>query len=383
MAHVEKRRRNGRVSYRARWRDPSGKERNKTFTRKLDADRFLLSIEDAKLRGAYVDPARGQIRFGEWAERWLEGKRALKPSTRRDYRNLLDHQVLPTFRDVPLSGIDELQVEEWAAGLVGAGLSAKRARKAHAVLYGALRAAVKGRRLAHNPAEGVQLPVLERREMHFLTPVQVEALAEAIREPYGVLVRFSAYSGMRPGELVALKVRRLDLLKGNARVLEATTEVGGHLVTGPTKTYEHRTVRLPRFLCAELGAYLASRPSDPDALVFTALSGAPLRENNFVRRYFKPAIAAANERLVKEAPAGERPALLPEGLRFYDLRHTCASLLIAQGASVKAVQKQLGHKSAAMTLDVYGHLWPDETERLVERIPLCQPPVRQIELLNR
>ncbi len=77
---------------------------------------------------------------------------------------------------------------------------------------------------------------------------------------------------------------------------------------------------------------------------------------------------AANERLIKAATAGERPALIPEGLQFYDLRHTCASLLIAKGASVKAVQKQLGHKSAAITLDVYGHLWPDEIERLAERM---------------
>lgn len=102
--------------------------------------------------------------------------------------------------------------------------------------------------------------------------------------------------------------------------------------------------------------------------MFTALSGAPLRENNFVRRHFKPAVLAVNEQLVKTARLGERPTLLPEGLRFYDLRHSCASLLIAKGASVKAVQKQLGHKSAAMTLDVYGHLWPDETERLAERM---------------
>jgi integrase len=72
--------------------------------------------------------------------------------------------------------------------------------------------------------------------MHFLTAVQVEALAEAIREPYGVLVRFAAYSGLRPGELVALKVRRLDLLAGTARVVEATAEVSGRHITGPTKT---------------------------------------------------------------------------------------------------------------------------------------------------
>src|SRR6266536_1376681 len=112
MAHVEKRRRNGRVTYRARWRDPSGKERNKTFTRKLDADRFLLSIEDAKLRGAYVDPAAGKVPFGEWAERWYASTAQLKPSTRHDYRAMLDHQALPRFRDVTLAAIDTLAVKE-------------------------------------------------------------------------------------------------------------------------------------------------------------------------------------------------------------------------------------------------------------------------------
>jgi integrase len=102
--------------------------------------------------------------------------------------------------------------------------------------------------------------------------------------------------------------------------------------------------------------------------VFGAPQGGPLREGNFMRRHFRPAVAAANARLLEQARPGERPALLPEGLRMYDLRHSCASLLIVQGASVKAVQKQLGHKSATMTLDTYGHLWPDETDRLVERM---------------
>jgi integrase len=357
-----------RETYRARYRDPSGRERNKSFVRKIDADRFVTKVEDAKHRGAYIDPDAGKVLFGAWAERWLEGKKALKPNTRRDYRNLLDHQVLPTFRDVPLTAIDDLAVEEWCAALVGAGLSTKRARKAHAVLFQALKAAVKGRKLAHNPAEGAQLPKLERREMHFLTAVQVEALAEAIDSRYRVLVLFAAYSGLRPAELAALKGRRLDLLAGTARVLESTTEVGGRLVTGSTKTYEHRTVKLPRFVCAELGAALKGRDDDPDAYVFTAPGGGQLRENNFMGRIFRPAIAAANAAAMKAARPGERPALIPEGLRMYDLRHTCASLLIHEQASVKAVQKQLGHKSAAMTLDVYGHLWPDETERLAERM---------------
>jgi integrase len=112
-------------------------------------------------------------------------------------------------------------------------------------------------------------------------------------------------------------------------------------------------VRLPRFLCDELGAYLADRSHDRDDLVFTAPLGGPLRESKFVPGYFKPAARAAG---------------LPPTLRFYDLRHTAASLLIREGASVKAVQKQLGHATASITLDTYGHLFPDELDGLAGRL---------------
>jgi integrase len=359
-----------RETLRARWRDPAGKEHSRTFTRKLDADRFLLSMEDSKLRGAYVDPKAGKASFGEWADEWLETTAALQPSTRKDYRNLLRNHVRPAFGDLSLAAAnDTLLIRKWLARMQAAGLGAKRVRKAHAVLRLILESAVEGKRLATNAAAGMKrLPKVERQEMHFLDARQIEALAEAIRGPYGVLIRFAAYSGVRPAELAALQVRRLDLLHGAARVIVATTEVDGRLETGPTKTYEHRTVRLPRFLCEELAAYLAGRSHKPEDLVFAAPQGGPLREGNFMRRHYRPAVAAANALLLEEARPGERPALLPEGLRMYDLRHSCASLLIAKGASVKAVQKQLGHKSATMTLDTYGHLWPDETERLVERM---------------
>jgi Phage integrase, N-terminal SAM-like domain len=124
----------GRPRWRARYRDPTGRERSKSFARKVDAERFLVSIEDAKLRGAYVDPAAGKISFGEWAERWYLATAHLKPSTRRDYRMLLDHQVLPVFGDWSLGSIDTLAVKEWRAGLLADGLSPKRAGKALQVL---------------------------------------------------------------------------------------------------------------------------------------------------------------------------------------------------------------------------------------------------------
>jgi integrase len=216
-----------------------------------------------------------------------------------------------------------------------------------------------GGRLARNVAEGIKLPKVQRKETQFLTAAQVEALAAAIAPPYGVLIRFAAYTGMRPCEFVALKVGRLDLLRGTVRVAEAAPEVAGHLEWGGVKTHEARPVRLPRSLAEELGAYMADRPHDRDDLVFTAPRGGPLRESKFVPGRFKPAIGAANQALA-QLPKDGRPDPLPEALRLYDLRHTAASLMIRQGASIKAVQKQLGHATASITLDTYGHLFPDE-----------------------
>ena len=159
-------------------------------------------------------------------------------------------------------------------------------------------------------------------------------------------------------------MRRLDLLRGTVRVAEAAPEVAGRLEWGGVKTHEARTVRLPRSVADELGAYLAGRPHGPEELVFTAPRGGPLRESKFVPGRFKPAIRTANEAILNEGG----PASLPDDLRLYDLRHTAASLMIRQGASVKAVQKQLGHATASITLDVYGHLFPDELEVLAGRL---------------
>jgi integrase len=249
---------------------------------------------------------------------------------------LLDNQVLPHFGTATLAGIDTLAVREWVAGLVEGGLSPSRIRNAHQVLAQVLAAAVEGGRLARNPAAGVRLPKRVEREMLFLDAGQVEQLADAIGPHYRVLVYFLAYTGLRFGEVV-----------------ESATEVGSALVWGPTKTDERRIVRLPRFLVELLGEHLAGQPHSPDDLVFTAPLAGPLRERKFLHGQLKPAAQRAG---------------LPVTLRAHDLRHTAASLLIREGASVKAVQRSLGHKSAVMTLGRYGHLWPDELEDLAERL---------------
>ncbi len=138
-------------------------------------------------------------------------------------------------------------------------------------------------------------------------------------------------------------------------VRQALKDVNGRLEFGPTKTHAQRRITLPTFLRKLLEDHLAGASPGGSGLVFTGLRGAPLQHRVFYKRQFKPAVRAA-------LPAAKA------GLRFHDLRHTCASLLIAAGAHPKAIQERLGHASITMTLDRYGHLLPGLGDSLADAL---------------
>lgn len=188
------------------------------------------------------------------------------------------------------------------------------------------------------------------------TAKQIGTLADAIDPRYGALVLTAAYTGLRIGELAALRTSRLDLLRRSLRVEEAVNEVRGHLVFGPPKTRaSRRTLTLPAFLVEVLAAHLAAYPPGPEGLVFTSPEGQALRRNAFRRRYFIPALRKAGIGEWIEDAKG-RPRLQP-GARIHDLRHSHAALLIAQRVHPKVLQERLGHASIRTTLDTYGHLF--------------------------
>ena len=167
----------------------------------------------------------------------------------------------------------------------------------------------------------------------------------------GHLAFFLGWSGLRWGEAVALRVESIAADRRRIRVREAATEVGGRLVFGSPKSHEARTVIVPRFVVDKLAPLLQGRK--PDDFVFTAPRGGVWRGSNFRRRVFTPAARAAG---------------LPQDLVPHDLRDTAASLMIASGASIKAVQRALGHASAKVTLDVYGSLYEEDLEALADRM---------------
>lgn len=300
--------------------------------------------------GAYVAPRAGRITVAAWAAQWQSDHTGhLKPSTALRYEGLLRLQVLPTWGTVRLESVRHADVGPSVVSLSASGLSASSVRAAHRVLSLLLDMAVRDRRIASNPAGGVKLPRGVSREVRALTRVQVEALAAAAGVD-GDVVRLLATSGLRFGEMVGLKVGRVDLVRRRLDVAEAVTQVGGVLTTGTPKTHQRRTVPLARSLVEPLSLRCDGR--DGGDYVFTSPQGGPIRLDNWRRRVFDPAVLAAG--LADVTP--------------HDLRHTAASLAISSGASIKAVQRMLGHASAAMTLDRYGHLYGDDLDDLADRL---------------
>lgn len=267
---------------------------------------------------------------------------------------------------VRLANVSHADVQQWVTDL-----SKKRSpatvRKLHRVLSLILDTAVKDGRMARNVSTGVNLPRPAKQEQHFLTHTQVGALAEAICQPvdvskhrrlderenqtYRLIVIFLAYTGVRFGEMAALRVRRLDLDRRRATIAESVTVVQGlGQVWGTPKSHERRQVPIPKFLVADLRAHVAGRK--PDDLVFTGLrGGGPLRA---------PIFRAGFDAAAK--------AIGVPGLHPHELRHTAASLAIASGADAKVIQQMLGHASAAMTMDVYGHLLGDRLDEVADAL---------------
>lgn len=348
MASIEKRTRDGKVRWYARYRDPAGEQRTKTFDRKVDAERFLTGVESSKLAGSYIDPGLSRLTVGEWAERWLASAAHLKPSTRERYAGILREHVLPRWERVRLADVSHADVQRWVADL-SAIRSPATVRKVHRVMSLILALAVKDGRLVRNVAAGVSLPRVVTGERRYLTHEQTHALSAACG-PHRLVVLFLAYTGVRFGEMAALRVGRVDFLRRRALNAESVTLVNGVQTWGTPKGHERREVPLPRFLVDELAAHVAGRGRDE--LVFTGTRGGALRANGFQR-----------DRLTAAATAIGVPGLHP-----HELRHTAASLAIASRADVKVVQQMLGHKSATMTLDLYGHLFGDRLDEVADAL---------------
>ena len=206
-------------------------------------------------------------------------------------------------------------------------------------------------RIRANPARGLGLPRVQRRDYIFLTHDQLHELAAATG-PWRVLVLLLGYTGLRWGEATALRVRDVDLGRRRIDVRRAFSDVGGHIVLGTPKSHQSRTVPIPRFLARELLAQ-AVPGKKPEELVFTMPGGSMLRLPNWRSAVF--------------LSARDRAGISPR-FRLHDLRHTAASLMIQAGYPPKMLQEIMGHASITTILDLYGHLYPGDMDRYADRL---------------
>ncbi len=338
--------------WQVRYRDPTGRQRTKSFGRKADAEKWAVLIEAGKLQGEWIDPHLGKTTVREWSERWFATTVHLKPKTRAGYESLLRLKVLPAFGDVPLNRIQPVDVRQWVAGLTTGGLSASRVRQAHQLLRALLSSAVNNGYIGRNPCDGTPLPRVQPKEKRFLDAEQVARLAEAVDPRYEAMIPTLAYGGLRWAEAVGLRRHRCQLLRSRLEIVESLSEVGGELHCVSPKSGKTREVVLPGFVRDKLAAHIAAHTPEREGLVFTSPLGKPLRHSNFRQTVWLPATKAAGL----------------EGLTPHDLRHTCASLLVSVGAHPRAVMAQLGHATIAVTMNVYAHLFPSDQDELAARL---------------
>ncbi len=349
-----------RKRWRARYVDPNGVERSRAFATKTEAQKFLDGDVTTKVvTGTWVDPDRSGVLFEVVAEKWYATKKLRKPKTVGGYRSLLDTLVLPRWKAIPLRDIEFEDIQEWVVTLSesgsvrfeGRGLSASRVTQAYQVLSQVLKFAVKAKRLPVNPAEDIELPTVTQSEKVYLTHVQVLRLGMAAGR-FRSLVLVLAYTGIRFGEATALRPVDIDLEARRIRVVRSATFVrGSGTVVSDTKNHTNRSVPVPGVLVKELVRLLDGR--GPGELVFPSHKGGYLESTEF-RWVFDQA-----------AEAAELKGFVPHWLR-----HTAASLAIRAGANIKVVQKMLGHKTATMTLDLYGHLYEDDLDSVADSMDL-------------
>lgn len=343
--------------WRARYVDSRGNEHEKLFARKVDATKWLDEVTSTIVTGTYVAPNAGTVSVGEIHQQWLKTQAHVKDSTKAARASAWTVHVRDRWQDTPVAEVQTSAVRAWVTELAE-GSAAPTIENALGVLRMVLALAVEDKRIPRNPCDGVKAPRRKHSVRAYLTHHQVAELADAMARD-ALVVRFLAYTGLRYGEMAALKVQNFDMLRRRVNIRESVTEVSGKLTWSTPKNHERRSVPFPRFLVDDLAAQMKGKGRED--LVFTAPAGGVLRIATFRTRVFNPAVDKLRGLDDDGKPTTDwpRPTL-------HDLRHTAASLAISAGANVKAVQTMLGHKSAALTLDTYADLFPDDLEAVAD-----------------
>jgi integrase len=317
-------------------------------------------------RGEYLEPS--VITFAEFQDIWMKkyaiGEGQIRASTINLYDGHFRNHLIPSFGSIQLSNIGVEDIQGFKAEKTASGLSAQTVKHLLRLLRQMLDHAIDWGYLRENPAKKVRNPKVPRKEMDFLTAQEVGTFLNQVPNKWYPFFLTAIVSGLRIGELFAMKWSNLDWNRGQYFVRETWLRPrGGH----PSSIAEPKTetsaapvdltptclqvLREHRHQQTE-GRFRTGEDYEDMDLIFATPKGTPLDPWNVTKRVFNPALKAAGLRRI----------------RFHDLRHTCTSLLIAQGESPKYIQTQLRHASVEITFDRYGHLFPNTNREAAKRL---------------
>lgn len=304
----------------------------------------------------------GTLTVGEYLDRWLADcvKGTVRESTFKRYEYAIRPHLKPALGRIKLKSLNPAHVRTLYREKLDAGLAPATVHKMHVVLHKALDQAVADGLIPRNATDAVKVPRIDREEINPLTADEANRLIEAAHEDrLEALYVLAVHTGLRQGELLALKWDDLDLEEGMLRVRRTLTYAGGtHYLAEPKTKKSRRTVRLTTGAVAALRDHLRRQMEEmawlgslyqPGGLVFASETGSIVNPSNLRNRSFS--------RILKRSGLSER------GLRFHDLRHTCATLLLSRNVNPKIVSEMLGHATIAITLDTYSHVLPDMQEK--------------------
>lgn len=338
-----RRRASGRFQARYRGLDGVMRSAPRTFESKGAAVRWLTLTEGQMIRGDWTDPGTHAVSLIDYVELWI-AERPLQPRTRDLYRSLLKNHIDGFLSGHTVASLSPAAVRAWRRELLERGRSEMTAAKSYRLLRAALNTAVaEDRLIRENPCRIRGFDKESSPERSVASVSQVFALAGAVPARHRGLVLFAAFTGLRWGELVALRRGDLDLDARVVRVVRKFAELqDGTRVAGPPKSAAGvRAVALPVAVVGEMRTHLTAFVSTGlDALLFVGERGASLRRNNWGK-----SVGWAN---------AVRAAGLPVGFHFHDLRHTGNHLAAASGASTRELMHRMGHSSVRAAL-IYQH----------------------------
>ncbi|HEX2893609.1 MAG TPA: site-specific integrase [Marmoricola sp.] len=369
MAWVERRERtttDGRrtITYRVRWRESDGRARAKTFRRKVEADRFAAIISADIVRGHYVDPDAGKVRFDEYATEWLAAQ-TFDEGTVEQVELRFRLHVMPHLGSRNLSDVQPSTIQGWLRTLTG--LAGSYQKVIYANVSSVFTAAVDDGLIPKNPckAPSVRRPKSDPRKLRPWTREQVMAVKDQLPDKFKLVVDLGVGLGLRQGEIFGLSLDDIDLNTGEVEVRRQVKLLGSNRqLFGLPKGRKIRTVPLPDRVLELINDHVTRYPpravtlpwdkSDgPDRtfeLILFSRESCALNRNYFNSKIWRPALVAAGVEPKRENGC-------------HALRHFYASTLLDAGESILALSEYLGHADPGFTLRTYTHLMPSSTER--------------------